>query len=34
MNIGVPCMWPGPGKKWCEDNSVVPFVAIAVSYDF
>ena len=27
-------MWPVRGQKWCEDNFILPFVAIAVSYDF
>ena len=27
-------MWPVHGQKWCKDNSVVPFFAIAVLFDF
>ena len=27
-------MWPVRGKKWWEDNSVVPFLAIPVLYYF
>ena len=27
-------MWPVRSQKWCEDNSVVPFLAIPVLYYF